>query len=131
MSKRHLAGVVLMLLVAGGLWRFLYSPVPAKGEYDSFARCLAGKGFTMYGADWCSHCQNEKRAFGDSFRLVPYVECPKEFQVCIAQGVKGYPMWITKDGRRFEGELGLSKLVEKSECLLRQRSSEASVLPVQ
>lgn len=85
---------------------------------DTFAQCLKDKGAVMYGADWCPHCQNEKKAFGDSFRLVPYVECPDNPQVCIEKGIQGYPTWIFSDGGRFEGEQGLQKLSAASGCAL-------------
>src|SRR3990167_442653 len=90
------------------------------GALDSFAQCLAEKKITMYGADWCPHCQNEKNAFGDSFRFVPYVECPDNPQQCLALEVNGYPTWIFPDGRRLEGEQGLRKLSEASGCALPQ-----------
>ena len=97
----------------------------AYGALDNFARCLTGKGATMYGAYWCPHCQNEKKAFGDSFRFVPYVECPQDPDRCIAAGIKRYPTWIFPaspaggpDGRRLEGEQGLEKLSSESSCAL-------------
>lgn len=82
------------------------------------AACLASKNITMYGADWCSHCQNEKKAFGDAFKRVPYVECPDNPQKCIDAGIKGYPTWIWPDGKRLEGEQGLEKLAKESGCPL-------------
>lgn len=90
----------------------------ANGETDAFAQCLADKGITMYGADWCPHCQNEKKAFGDSFRLVPYVECPDDPQKCLAAGINGYPTWVFPDGKKLVGEQGLKKLSEESGCIL-------------
>jgi len=88
------------------------------GSQDDFARCLAGKNVVMYGANWCPHCQNEKKAFGDSFRLVPYVECPEDPQRCLAAGIAGYPTWIFPDGNKFEGEQGLKRLSQESGCPL-------------
>ena len=85
---------------------------------DSFAKCLAERGITMYGADWCPHCQNEKKAFGKSFRFVKYVECPNEPQKCIDAGINGYPTWIFSDGKKLEGEQGLEKLSRESGCEL-------------
>lgn len=96
----------------------LYLQQPKNGNLDAFARCLADKGATMYGADWCSHCQNEKKAFGDSFRLVPYVECPDNPQKCLATGVNGYPTWIFPGGNKLEGEQGLEKLSLENGCAL-------------
>ncbi|MFH0891034.1 MAG: hypothetical protein V1856_03310 [Candidatus Liptonbacteria bacterium] len=91
-----------------------------KGKYDTFAKCLAEKKTTMYGAYWCSHCQSEKRNFGSSFKYVPYVECTREPEVCRAVGVTNYPTWITADGKKYEGEQGLRRLAEISGCELRE-----------
>ncbi|MDO8474292.1 MAG: protein disulfide isomerase family protein [bacterium] len=86
---------------------------------DSFAQCLADEKVIMYGADWCPHCQNEKKAFGGSFRLVPYVECPDDPQRCLKEGITGYPTWVFADGTRLAGEQGLEKLSKVSGCPLR------------
>ena len=96
----------------------LYSQQSKNGNLDAFARCLADKNVAMYGANWCSRCQNEKKAFGDSFRFVPYVECPDDPQKCLAAGINGYPTWIFPDGDKLEGEQGLEKLSLLSGCAL-------------
>jgi len=96
----------------------LYSQQSKNGNLDAFARCLADKSVAMYGADWCLRCQNEKKAFGDSFRFVPYVECPDDPQKCLAAGINGYPTWIFPDGDKLEGEQGLEKLSLLSGCAL-------------
>ena len=96
-----------------------YFQKQADSQLDVFAQCLADKGIIMYDADWCSHCQSEKQAFGDSFRLVPYIECPEEPQKCLEAGITGYPTWIFFDGEKLEGEQGIEKLSKESGCLLR------------
>lgn len=68
--------------------------VPTSGSLDDFAKCLADKKVTMYGAYWCTHCKADKDAFGDSFKYVPYVECTEKAQECISAGVESYPTWI-------------------------------------
>lgn len=85
-------------------------------KLDAFAQCLRDKGVTMYGAYWCSHCQNEKKNFGDSFQYVPYVECTKEIKKCQDAGIKGYPTWIFPGGKKLEGEQGLENLATESGC---------------
>ncbi|MBI4158548.1 MAG: hypothetical protein HY505_02955 [Candidatus Yanofskybacteria bacterium] len=93
---------------------------------DSFAQCLTNKSAVMYGADWCPHCQNEKRAFGDSFRLINYVECPDDPNLCLEKEIRGYPTWIFPDpsagpeqsGKKLEGEQGLERLSRESGCSL-------------
>ena len=110
--------IILILAALGSLVLLLNRPEESKASLDDFAQCLAEKEVTMYGADWCPHCQNEKKAFGDSFRLVPYVECPQEPQRCLAALINVYPSWIFQDGRRLEGEQGIEKLSLESECAL-------------
>lgn len=85
---------------------------------EPFARCLASKNITMYGAEWCSHCKKEKALFGEAFRYVPYVECPLNEKLCLEKGIGGYPTWIDGKGNKYEGEQGLEKLSKISGCPL-------------
>ena len=87
-------------------------------NYDGFAQCLAEKKLTMYGAYWCPHCQNEKKAFGSSFQYVPYVECTQETKKCLDAGIQGYPTWIDASGQKYSGEQGLLGLSKISGCQL-------------
>ncbi len=103
---------ILVFLISGA------GGVSVSGQYDSFARCLAEKGVTMYGSDWCSYCQAEKAEFGKSFRYVPYVECPDNIQLCLEKKIDGYPVWIFPDGRKLEGVQGIEKLSKESGCEL-------------
>jgi len=111
-------GGVGLVVVAGIAWGIFFREASPAGAYDTLAQCLTEKGAVMYGAEWCPHCQNEKKAFGDSFRFVSYVECPDDPQKCLAAGINGYPTWIFPDGRKLEGEQGLKKLSQESGCVL-------------
>lgn len=91
-------------------------PKGTAGTYDELALCLRDKKVTMYGADWCPHCQSEKREFGSSFQFIPYVECPADPQKCLAAGIEEYPTWIFPDGKRLVGEQGPEKLAGESGC---------------
>lgn len=124
--NKFLLGATVLLVLAFGAW-FLFSGDEAQSKYDVFAQCLAQKEVTMYGADWCPLCQNEKKAFGDSFRFVPYVECPDNPQRCLEEGIEGYPTWVfpaspagEPDGKKLVGEQGLEKLSKESGCQLPQ-----------
>lgn len=114
---------LILIFIAGALVAVLAynlrKPSPY-GNLDTFAKCLAEKEITMYGADWCPHCQNEKNNFGTSFQYVPYVECPDEPKLCIEKGIDGYPTWLLKDGTKLVGEQGLEKLSKVSNCALPQ-----------
>lgn len=117
MNKKYIIFLIVGA-VAIAVVGWLYSRQQTTVNLDEFAQCLADQGAVMYGAEWCAHCQNEKKAFGDSFRLIPYVECPAEPQTCIAKNIQGYPTWIFKDGKLYEGEQGLRNLSLISGCAL-------------
>lgn len=118
--------LTLILLVAAIVTAVVWRTSREKpaGYLDEFAKCLGDKKVTMYGAAWCSHCQNEKKAFGSSFSYVPYVECPADPKACIDKGIEGYPTWIFPaspggtESRKFIGEQGLKKLSIESGCAL-------------
>lgn len=119
MNKKILVitGLIFFAIIAAVL--YFYKSAPAvSSQFDDFAKCLAEKKITMYGAAWCSHCQNEKKGFGGSFKFVPYVECPDNPQLCLGKGINGYPTWIFPGGRRLVGEQGLEKLSQESGCVL-------------
>lgn len=91
--------------------------------YAPLAQCLKEKGATFYGAFWCPHCQNQKRAFGSAAHLLPYVECStpdgKEMlQVCKDAKIEGFPTWVFPSGERISGEVPMQTLAEKSGCTL-------------
>ena len=93
------------------------------GVYDEFATCLKDKGAVFYGAFWCPHCQAQKKLFGSSQKLLPYVECSTadgrgQLPACIEKDVKSYPTWEFADGSRIDGEIPLAQLAEKTSCVL-------------
>jgi hypothetical protein len=98
--------------------------VTIPGQYDNFAQCLAEKGATMYGAEWCPHCKDQKAAFGDSFKYIKYVECPDNIKLCIDKGVQGYPTWLftgtTTQVEGFEGNKTMQELAKVTGCQLSQ-----------
>ena len=61
----------------------------------------------MYGAFWCSHCAEQKEAFGAGAPL-PYVECfPEGYRkgvqmapACKAAKLEGFPTWALPDGTK-------------------------------
>ncbi|MBI3306148.1 hypothetical protein HYZ82_03435 [Candidatus Nomurabacteria bacterium] len=126
-------GVVVLGVIAAAVFRGNAGPT-GPGEYDGFAQCLADESAVFYGAFWCQHCQNQKKLFGSSQKLLPYVECSTpngqgQIKECIDKKVMTYPTWEFADGSRMTGEIPLSTLAEKTSCSLRQSSSEASELP--
>ncbi|MES2023156.1 MAG: hypothetical protein V4439_00545 [Patescibacteria group bacterium] len=118
---------VIIVLILGSIMTFLVNNKQDNtlSRYDTFAQCLKDKGATFYGAFWCPHCKAEKKLFGTSVHLLPYVECSTsngsaQTQICIDKKITGYPTWEFIDGSRLTGEVALDKLADKTQCILPQ-----------
>lgn len=108
------------------------SAMVVPGQYDSFAQCLKDEGVTFYGAFWCPHCQAQKKIFGTSAKLLPYVECSTldgagQLPVCTEKNITSYPTWEFADGSRLSAELSLLQLSEKTSCPLLSESETENV----
>jgi hypothetical protein len=139
-KKQTILSVIVLIIVAGLIWGFASfttepeiavtggdinatSTATTTGEVsnepiDVFAKCISDKGFTLYGADWCPHCANERKAFGSAIKYINYVECTENVQLCIEKQINGYPTWIDGTGKKYEGALGLKGLSQISGCVL-------------
>ncbi|MBY0539331.1 hypothetical protein K2P56_02775 [Patescibacteria group bacterium] len=118
-------GTVVLALVAGGVVIFGSSngAPGSPGKLDSFTQCIKDSGAIFYGAFWCPHCQAQKKMFGSSVKLLPYVECSTpdgngQLEQCRAKDVTNYPTWDFPDGTRVTGEQQLAVLAEKTKCAL-------------
>ena len=125
---------VVGLLILGTLGTVLLqsnSTPPGPGKYDTFATCLKDKGAIFYGAFWCPHCQAQKKLFGSSAKLLPYVECSTadgngQTQICKDKKITSYPTWILADGTRVPDDspdgagVKLETLAAKTSCTLPQ-----------
>jgi len=115
-------GISVLVLIGTALIRSNATP-PGPGRYDTFAQCLQDKGAVFYGAFWCPHCNDQKKAFGSSQKLLPYVECSLangqgQTQACLDKKIASYPTWEFADGTRENGKQTLEKLAEKTSCVL-------------
>ncbi|KAK7406881.1 hypothetical protein VNO78_08516 [Psophocarpus tetragonolobus] len=88
----------------------------------SLARHLHSIGAKIYGAFWCSHCQEQKEMFGrEAAKQLDYVECFPEgyrtgtrmVQACLDAKLEGFPTWII-NGQVLSGEKKLSELAQLS-----------------
>lgn len=113
-----------MIVVAAVFGLYYYNNAPqASGQYDEFAQCLTQKGVKMYGAYWCPHCNNQKKAFAGSWKHIDYIECSLpnkggQSTTCQEADIQAYPTWELPDGQRIEGELSMKRLSELSGCTL-------------
>jgi thiol-disulfide isomerase/thioredoxin len=114
--------IILAIVIVGSFGATYYLKT-LPGKYDTLAQCLKDKGAIFYGAFWCPHCQEQKKMFGNSAKLLPYVECSNpdgktQTQICIDKKVQSYPTWEFADGSRLTGEHTLAELAEKTGCAL-------------
>ncbi|MFC1788159.1 hypothetical protein ACFLZY_02990 [Patescibacteria group bacterium] len=125
--------IVAILIVLGLVLYAVLQPRPAS-EHDALARCLTEKGAKMYAAWWCSHCEDQKRMFGDSFKYIDHIECSpnqsKTFsQECKDADITGTPTWVFVDGSRISGKVPLEKLAEKTGCRINEEGDSGSQEP--
>lgn len=123
-KKETFIGIgILLFTFTSGFFYFRMAMQPS--DLESFAQCLKDKGAVFYGAFWCSHCQNQKKAFGTVADKLPYVECSPPSgegveQICVDNEVSAYPTWVFSDGSREVGELSMRQLADKTGCGLGQ-----------
>ena len=125
--KRNLkkpAVVIFIIFLFFGVAYYFYSEGKEPGVYDSFVSCLSEKQVQFYGSFQCSHCQNQKKMFEKSAKLLDstgvYIECGPLGQFntqCTSLGVTSVPLW--KIGNEsLSGLQQLTVLAEKSQCPL-------------
>ncbi len=89
------------------------------------AQCLVKQEVIMYGAWYCTFCDQEKKSFGSEAWNVfkkNYVECSyqagtqKEIKLCLNNNISTVPAWQFKDGKIVTGYKTLQELAELSGC---------------
>jgi hypothetical protein len=148
MKKEHWVtiGVIVVVLSFGLILARISEPVgPGVNQNGSvdpaaalsaplgpLAQCLTDKGAKFYGAFWCSHCQNQKKAFGDAASLLPYVECSTPDSrgltpVCAAAKIEAFPTWVFPDGTMVQGEIAIDDLAARAGCVVSTSDSDSVV----
>ena len=122
---------VLAIIIAGILSFFNETVDTGPGKYDTLATCMKEKGVKFYGAFWCPHCRDQKKLFGNSAKLLPYVECSTpdasgQTQICIDAKIESYPTWEFADGTRQSGDMTPEELASKTQCPLTDTTTTAT-----
>lgn len=135
MKNKNVIYIVSLLVIAVALAVLLSffdeNRNSGPGEYDTLATCLEEKGAKFYGAFWCPHCRDQKKLFGNSAKLLPYVECSTadaagQLQVCIDKQIESYPTWEFADGSRLSGTISIEDLAAKTQCPITAPSQTAT-----
>lgn len=113
--------IIFFVLAIGGIFAARMWEDSQPGQYDTFAQCIADSGATFYGAFWCPHCEEQLEMFGNSDKLLPYVECStpdgqNQTQACRDAEIQSYPTWDMPDGERITGVQTFQTLSEETGC---------------
>ena len=104
---------IIILLIIGFIYGYksIIAKPLASGQYDEFAQYLTEQGVKLYGTEWCPHCKNQKKLFGNSFQYIDYIDCDKQRSVCSAVDIRGYPTWNINN-QNYPGEQSLERLAQ-------------------
>ncbi len=123
MSNKTIKVISITLLITAAVFIFVFSIrsiSEVKNEpSDEFAICLTDSGAVIYGTEWCGHCRDQKKMFGDSFSEINFVDCDLQLDECIGQGIQGYPTWKI-DGQAYSGVQSFEELSQLTGCSLPQ-----------
>lgn len=115
------ANSVLTAVIVAGVLHVWQTDLlwPDSARLRALAEHLNDSGAKFYGAYWCPVCQEQKRKFGSSAELLPYVECTPEGRggvraaACTGRDIAEYPTWII-DERRLPGVMEPEELARHS-----------------
>jgi hypothetical protein len=85
------------------------------GEFDDFAQCLTDNGAIFYGTEWCGFCQQQKAMFGNSMKNINFIDCDRNRNTCMSEGITGYPTWKI-NGQAYSGVQQLTRLADLTGC---------------
>lgn len=112
--------IVLAVIVFGIVIGSALMKDKMPSDLDDFAKCITEKGGEIYGTHWCHNCADQKDQFGSSFQYIEYTECssPGSTTFDLCPGVTAVPLWKTKEGKEYTGNILLKDLAQIFECEL-------------
>ena len=118
-NRSHMKLLKIFILIAFTL--SLSGCGEQQNDYTKLAQCLAEKGVVMYGSITCSHCTKVKKAFGDAFQYMKYIECSPQADLegakkCREDGIEAYPTFKFSDGTEALGEQTPEELALRVGC---------------
>jgi len=111
--KKKIKLTIGLLVVVLIFAYFLRSSGEVDPDMENFAKYLSEQGISMAGTEWCPHCKDQKKLFGNSFQYVDYHDCELDKQWCLDHGVKAYPTWVFPDGN-YPGVKSINELKRMS-----------------
>lgn len=123
MNEKALQCCAALTIAAAFLAGSVQAQQSHEDKVDKLAKCLTEKNAVMYGSFLCSHCDEQRKLFGESFKYIHYVECsntasPQDATACKREEIRYTPTWILDRGERLVGVQSLKLLSEKTACPL-------------
>lgn len=106
-------GIILgVILFAIGIFyvKSIYSNNPS----EEIIKCIANNSI-LYVSSGCSHCINQKDRFGEEVDLLTIVDCFKDTEICVTEGITNVPTWVI-DGKRIKGTYSIEELKNMTKC---------------
>ncbi len=85
-------------------------------DLASLAQCINANNLRMYWTEWCGHCQNQKRMFGDAFEFIDFIDCDQNRGTCQSAWVRGYPTWIDDNNNLYPWTQNVERLAQIAWC---------------
>ena len=105
--------IVVLILIAGFYGYKSITGKAVQSQYDEFSKYMTEQGVVMYGTEWCPHCKNQKKLFGNSFQYINYTDCDKNQKACSEAGISGYPTWKINN-QTYPGGQSIERLAQLS-----------------
>jgi hypothetical protein len=114
-----LLGILLAVIV---VMKSINTGTQGLVKYEGLAQCIKESGAAFYGTSWSLRSQDQKKIFGVSADLLPYIECSSsdggQLPICASKKISGYPTWEFPDGSRVSGKMSVDELARKTNCSL-------------
>jgi len=114
------------LFLSNCMWNVSDTPEPE--SLQEFIGCLNDAGFKIYGATWCTYCQQLVGMLGgyDAVEDI-YVECTKNEDLCKQEGVESYPT-IKINGVVFDKQRTFENFSAETGCPVPKKIAPRGIL---
>lgn len=107
--------VVLIIFLILTIVLLITSLVKPKAQVDEIiAKCI-GQNSILYSQLGCSHCIDQEKLFGETYKYLTVVDCWYEPQLCVESNITGTPSWVI-NGEIYNGVHKVDELMELTGC---------------
>lgn len=105
-------GIIFLVIVIAFV--IIYLKNNSSSVEPEVAKCIGSKSI-LYSKLGCTHCETQKKMFGDSYQYLTVVDCFYEKEICLNASISGTPTWIV-DGKQYIGVQEIETLQRITGC---------------